>query len=177
MADDNLKHEESRVVDVTTLRLEDLRISRRSLEDEERELSYVRRLLQGRIDIIKAELARRAGHGNDLLSSLPAILADSPSNQRGGSARHVSLDGPVTKHQAAVAAERVANELSQANLCDMSDPQLRTSMGSLVRHEKAVSDARSQIHEKMDGLSAELTRRYREGSAQVDDLLAAARRK
>lgn len=175
MADNNLEGE-PRVVDVTTLRLEDLRISRRSLEDEERELSYVRRLLQGRIDIIKAELARRAGHGNDVLSSLPAILADSPSNQK-GSARHVSLDAPVSKHQTAVAAQRAANELSHANLCDMSDPQLRTSMEGLARHEKAVSRARSQIHQKMDGLSAELTRRYREGSAQVDDLLAAARRK
>jgi len=177
MADDNLEREHSSVIDLTTLRLEDLRVSRRALEDKERELSYVRRLLQGRIDIIKAELARRAGHGSDVLSSLPTILADAPSNSEASSARYVSLDGPVNKHQAAVSAERAANELSQANFCDMSDPQLRTFMANLARHEKAVSHARNEMHERMNGLSTELTRRYREGSAQVDDLLAAARRK
>ncbi len=164
-----------RVIDVTTLRLEELRQSRHSLESEEKELSYVRRLLQGRIDIIKAELARRAGHGNDVLSSLPAILADAPSSFK-SSARHVSLDEPVTKHATAIAAKRAANDLSM-NLADVSDPQLRTMLDNLARHEKAVSKARSQLHKTMDGLNSELTRRYREGSAQVDDLLAAARRK
>jgi len=176
MTDEDVNSPPNRVIDLTTLRLEELRVSRLSLKDEERELSYVRRLLQGRIDIIKAELARRAGHGNDVLASLPAILADSPRSSK-ASARHVSLDGPVGKHHAAIDAQRAANALSQGNLCDMSDPHLRTMMDSFVRHEKAVSSARHQIHQTMDGLSTELTRRYREGSAQVDHLLAAARSK
>jgi len=176
MADDSSRQERPQVIDLTTLRLDELRVSRRSLEDEERELSYVRRLLQGRIDILKAEFARRSGNGDDVLSSLSAILSDSPSASK-GSARHVSLDGPASKHPAAVAAQRAANELSQVNLGDMSEPQLLTSMKNLAAHEKTVSQARSKIHQKMGGLSAELTRRYREGSAQVDDLLAAARRK
>jgi hypothetical protein len=46
----------------------------------------------------------------------------------------------------------------------------------LTDHERIVSDTRAQIHRQIDRLSTELTRRYREGTAQVDDLLAAARR-
>ena len=176
MANDQTSGPPPRVIDLTTLRLEQLRTARRELEDEENELSYVRRLLQGRIDIIRAELSRRAGHGTDVLSSLPAILADAPSTAKGQS-RHVGTDQPARRHATAIKAERAANELSSANLQDLSEPQLRNSLATLQRYERQVSHARAQIHTKMNGMSAELTRRYREGSAQVDDLLAAARRK
>src|SRR4051794_37350137 len=44
----------------------------------ETEVSYARRLLQARIDILNAEIQRRATGGSvaDLLAALPAILAD-----------------------------------------------------------------------------------------------------
>src|SRR5690349_11449417 len=43
--------------DLTLLRLSDLRALRREAQRDEADLSYVRRLLQGRIDILRAELA------------------------------------------------------------------------------------------------------------------------
>ena len=46
-------------IDLTELSLEDLRVARRRAEKDEQDLSYVRRLLHGRIDIIKAEVRRR----------------------------------------------------------------------------------------------------------------------
>lgn len=45
--------------DLTVLRLSELRALRRDAQRDEADLSYVRRLLQGRIDILRAELARR----------------------------------------------------------------------------------------------------------------------
>ena len=45
------------------LDLDELRSRRREAEQEEADLSYVRRMLQGRMDILRAELSRRAGGG------------------------------------------------------------------------------------------------------------------
>lgn len=163
------------LVDLTDLSLDDLRTQRRTAEQEEQELSFVRRLLHGRIDIIKAELRRRAGHGDDLISSLPSILADGPAGGK-PQGRHVSLDDKVEINAAAIAAKHVVNNMAINNLPELSDRQLREALSDLQSHERAVSDARSQVHRKIDRMSAELTKRYREGTAQVDDLLAAARR-
>jgi hypothetical protein len=46
-------------VDITVLSEADLRESLRSLTEEERTVSYRRRILQGRIDLIRAELVGR----------------------------------------------------------------------------------------------------------------------
>src|SRR4051794_20881201 len=45
--------------ELTRLSLPELRILRRDAQRDEADLSYVRRLLQGRIDILRAELGRR----------------------------------------------------------------------------------------------------------------------
>ena len=52
----------------------------------ETELSYVRRLAQARIDIIRAEIDRRAAGGSlgDLIAALPEILADDGAARRSG---------------------------------------------------------------------------------------------
>ena len=47
--------------DLTESSEEELRRRLKSLADEEREVSYRRRVLQGRIDLIRAELVRRGG--------------------------------------------------------------------------------------------------------------------
>ena len=47
--------------DLTDLSEEELRGRLKALADEEREVSYRRRVLQGRIDLIRAELVRRGG--------------------------------------------------------------------------------------------------------------------
>ncbi len=47
--------------DVTDLSEEELRLRLKALSDEERDVSYRRRVLQGRIDLIRSELVRRGG--------------------------------------------------------------------------------------------------------------------
>ena len=65
---------------VGRLGLAELRARREEAEAEEADVSYLRRLLQGRLDILRAELVRRsAGDEQDvagLLAGLPAILSD-----------------------------------------------------------------------------------------------------
>jgi len=47
--------------DLTSISEEELRMRLKKLAEEEREISYRRRVLQGRIDLIRAELVRRGG--------------------------------------------------------------------------------------------------------------------
>jgi hypothetical protein len=47
--------------DLTSISKEDLRARLEELSEEERSISYRRRVIQGRIDLIRAELVRRGG--------------------------------------------------------------------------------------------------------------------
>ena len=65
---------------VDRLGLPELRARREEAEAEEADVSYLRRLLEGRLDILQAELERRSAGGDQdvagLLAGLPKILTD-----------------------------------------------------------------------------------------------------
>ncbi|GAA2606456.1 MULTISPECIES: RsiG family protein [Streptomyces] len=162
--------------DLTALSLPELRALRRDAQREEADLSYVRRLLQGRIDILRAELAGRApttvvatAATGSVVERLSEILADAPARQR-SSARHVTLGTPRSKEGRRLAAEMLG-EVELSDLTARTDVELNAGMGRLVRYEQQVSRRRQRLQRTADGCSAEIARRYREGEAQVDDLL------
>src|SRR3954467_313585 len=66
------------LADLDRRSLDELRDMDQECGEIESELSYVRRLAQARIDIIQAEVDRRASGGSvgDLVESLSKILAD-----------------------------------------------------------------------------------------------------
>lgn len=150
--------------------LPDLRVWRREAQQEEAELSYLRRLLQGRIDILRAELTSRSAPETPLLDRLPEILADGPSQFR-SSARHVTLGTPTSEKYRKLADEMLGDvELSDPGA--RTDDELHAAMALLVRHEQEVSRRRRRLQATVDGCSGEITRRYREGEAHIDDLLS-----
>ncbi|TXR96201.1 ABC transporter substrate-binding protein [Streptomyces sp. col6] len=153
-----------------SLRLTELRALRRDAQRDEADLSYVRRLVQGRIDILRAELARRRDPESPVVDRLSEILADAPSPQR-SSARHVTLSTPRSDEYRRLAAETLA-EVELSDLDARTDEELHTAMGRLVRYEQQVSRRRHRLQRTADGCGAEIARRYRDGEAQVDDLLA-----
>ncbi|MEU2763771.1 MULTISPECIES: ABC transporter substrate-binding protein [unclassified Streptomyces] len=157
------------------LRLPELRTLRRDAQRDEADLSYVRRLVQGRIDILRAELARRRDpeapvEDAAVVSRLSEILADTPSRHR-SSARHVTLTTPRGDEFRQLAAENLA-EVELSDLEARTDEELHTAMGRLVRYEQQVSRRRHELQRTADDCGAEIARRYRDGEAQVDDLLA-----
>ncbi|MFJ2897886.1 ABC transporter substrate-binding protein [Streptomyces sp. NPDC087218] len=152
------------------LRLPELRTLRRESQRDEADLSYVRRLVQGRIDILRAELARRLDPETPVVDRLSEILADPPSRHR-SSARHVTLTTPRSDEYRRLAAETLA-EVELSDLDARTDEELHTAMGRLVRYEEQVSRHRHQLQRTADDCGAEIARRYRDGEAQVDDLLA-----
>lgn len=162
------------------LRLPELRALRRSAQREEADLSYVRRLLQGRIDILRAELNRRSAPGSPgaaedrppaaLVDLLPEILTDGPSGHR-SSARHVTLGTPQGAEYRRLAEETLA-EVGLSDLRARTDEELAGAMVRLVGYEQQVSRQRRELQRTADDCGAEITRRYREGEAHVDDLLS-----
>ncbi|GAA0301784.1 aerial mycelium formation protein [Streptomyces polychromogenes] len=157
-------------VAAAALGLPELRALRRDAQRDEADLSYVRRLLQGRIDILRAELARRTDPEAPVVDRLSEILADAPSS-RSASARHVTLGTPQSEEFRLLAAEMLA-DVELSDLDARTDAELHEAMARLVRFEQQVSRRRQQLQRTADDSSAEITRRYREGEAQVDDLLA-----
>ncbi|WP_217546331.1 aerial mycelium formation protein [Streptomyces sp. GbtcB6] len=156
--------------DLIRLSLPELRVLRRDAQRDEADLSYVRRLLQGRIDILRAELARRSPAGAaSVVDRLPEILTDAPARHR-SSARHVTLGTPHNEEYGRLAADMLA-EVELSDLEARTDTELTAAMGRLVRYEQEVSRRRQRLQRTADDSSGEITRRYREGEAQVDDLL------
>ncbi|WP_405554709.1 aerial mycelium formation protein [Streptomyces sp. NBC_01171] len=161
---------------VAPLSLPELRALRRDAQRDEADLSYVRRLLQGRIDILRAELARRGGErvpapvDGSVVERLSEILADAPARHR-SSARHVTLGTPHSEEYGRLAAEMLA-EVELSDLTARTDAELADAMGRLTRYEQEISHRRQGLQRTADDCGGEIARRYRAGEAQVDDLLA-----
>lgn len=161
--------------DLGALALGALRALRRDAQQEEADLSYLRRMLHGRIDILQAEQRRRAAPDRPVpdapvLDRLSEILTDGPSRVR-SSARHVTLGTPLTERVRQLAEDMLA-EVELSDLDARTDAELDAAMGRLVRNEQQVSRRRQTLQHTVDGCSAEITRRYRAGEAHVDDLLS-----
>jgi hypothetical protein len=154
-----------------TRQLDEVRGLRADAEQEEADLSYIRRLLQGRIDIVRAEAARRESGGSEsLISSLPQILSEDRSPAR-GSGRHVTVEpSRVDEHRRTV--EALVADVGISDVGERSDAELAAALEVLVAEERTISEQRHTVQQVMDACTAEITRRYREGEAEVDGLLS-----
>lgn len=156
--------------DLGGLELDDLRGRRREAEQEEADLSYVRRMLQGRMDILRAELARRAGGGDKIVEHLSAVLADSARSDH-GLGRYLRVEpSRVDEHRRLV--EQIIADVGVSDVEGRSDDDLRAALGRLEDFEHGISEDRRAVQAVMDKLTAEVAARYKSGSATVDDLLA-----
>jgi hypothetical protein len=58
-----------------------------------------------------------------------------------------------------------------AHLAELSDGEVAELVAELGRFEADVSAQRRSLHDRIDSIQAEITRRYRTGEATVDALL------
>ena len=158
--------------DLGSIALSEVRTRRHEAEQEEADLSYVRRLLQGRIDIVRAELGRRTGdERGSLVDHLASILADGPPGEPHGLGRHSTVEpSRVADHRRSV--EQLVSDVGVSDVVNRSDDELAESLTRLTSYEAAVSRNRRRVQEVMDACTAEIARRYQSGEATVDDLLA-----
>ncbi|HET6816764.1 MAG TPA: aerial mycelium formation protein [Mycobacteriales bacterium] len=158
---------------LATLPLERVREMRRDAEQEEVDLSYLRRVLQGRLDILRAELTRRSGDSDgSIVDSLAQILTDDAPSQSAprGLGRHATLEpSRADSHRRHV--EQLIADVDLSNPAAHDDASLQRVLETLEREEHDVSTKRRQVQSVMDACTAEIARRYREGEADVSDLL------
>ena len=149
----------------------ELRAMRDDCGQEEARFSYNRRLLQARIDIISAELERRAGGGTEsLIDALPRILADDSRPAQGiGNARNTPVYEPGEVGRRS--DDRLAADALLTRLPDLTDSELQAELDELREEERRVSELRRTVLGHFDALQTELVRRYRDGG--VDEIVSA----
>jgi hypothetical protein len=160
-------------LDPTLMPLDELRELRSSLQRDDDAISYVRRLAQARLDLVEAEMSRRDAslEPSVVTSELPAILG-SHLTGGGGPARPPRPADDFSHHPLAVELEQLCSRLGAANLPGLDDDELVTLRSELRMFEQSRSRERRELFGRIDSLSAELVRRYREGEADVEGLLA-----
>jgi hypothetical protein len=155
--------------------LDQVRAMRAECQEVETGLSLVRRLVQGHLDIVTIELARRADGGapgdlTDLLKLLPEVLADHTHSSGPGrlpvQMAPVALDPSLEAELSALVGPGLVLDPSA-----IEDDRLAGLVGSLEALEADVSARRRAVFERLDAVQEELARRYRSGDASVDSLL------
>ena len=149
------------------LTLEDLRGRRDECLAEREYLSLLRRLVQGRAEILRAEVDRRGG-GDDapIVERLSTILAAEAQGPSRGEAVKVGLP----EEEMLLARRRVERLVTDAGLSDpgsLDDEQLERAVEVLAEEEHEISRARTSVIDALDRLQDELKRRYREDPTLV----------
>lgn len=157
--------------DIGSLSLTELRSRRDMCEDLNKELSYYRRLLHGRLDLLGFELRRRRGEETrSLIEALPEILADGEEPHREAMPKNLPI-GPPDMGLRQRAVDRALDDDFLTHLPAVEDDDLRQIESDLKDIEETISSQRRAVHNALDVILEELTRRYRDGSASVDELL------
>jgi hypothetical protein len=156
----------------TQASMAEVRRLRRQAEQEEVNLSYTRRLLQGRLDIVRRELQRRAEHdGRSLVDLLPEILSEKGRGPAHGLGRHQTVQ-PHAPEEYESWVNSLTAGIDVSAISSLSDAKLEKAARALADAESGLSERRRGVQQVMDGLAAELGRRYRDGEADVAALLA-----
>src|SRR3954468_15963476 len=153
--------------------LEEVRELRRDAEQEESDMSYVRRLLQGRLDILRAEVSRRIGGTAEeaapgeeseeaFVARLARTLTDSGPRSDQSHARVPHVD-PSRAGENRRRVEQIVADVGFSDLHALSDDDLRAAIERLEAFEEEVSRSRRRVQEVVDACTQEVGRRYKEG--------------
>jgi anti-sigma-K factor RsiG len=157
--------------------MEEIRAMRDECQEAETAVSFLRRVAQGRLDIVHVYLNEDGAEDgavdlNKLVERLPEIIGAGPPRPPGPGRLPASM-GPDLRHadltdgiDAVLDATRIGElpTMDRAKLQDIAD-----QLGAL---EAQISDNRRSLHERIDKLQGEIVDRYKRGDASPDGLLA-----
>jgi hypothetical protein len=151
------------------LSLDDVRDRRDECRAELEYLSLLRRLVQGRAEILKAEVERRRDpqDSGSLVDRLAEILTPDESHV---SSRGAAVQVGVPDDELAIARRRVERLVADAGISDpgsLPDDSLATAVDLLFSEERSVSSDRAQVIAVLEAVQDELKRRYKEDVSQV----------
>lgn len=163
------------VEDIEQITLDELR-GRRSVCDElDSELSYYRRLLHARMDLLAFEMRRRSGEETrTLIEALPDILSDPKSSEAPSHfivPKTLPVDPPAIPMEGRRSIDRVLADDFLTHLPQIDNEELESIQVMLTDAERKVSNQRRAVYEKLEALNSEVARRYRDGLASVSEFL------
>ena len=165
------------LADLGSKSMAEVRTMRDDCREEEPRLSYARRLVQGQLDIVRAERRRRSGDGSEegLVGALTEILADAPTPRADVlTARSTPVFSPDEATYGSREHDTSLEDSAVGRVPDLDDAELDALAERLVAKESHISALRRAVLSHLDALSDELVRRYRDGGADVDEIMAAA---
>jgi hypothetical protein len=142
--------------DLETISDDELRTLIRECEQEEDSISFRRRVLHGRIDILRAEYVARLRSQMDEAGTVPT---HEPAR----------LERPIYEGTGEVPPEHELEPLP--DLSTLTDDDLRTTIHELEREEDDISLRRRFLHGQIDILRAARYQRLRSGSLDVSALV------
>lgn len=163
--------EEGYLGDLASRPIDEVRTMRAECAQEEAVLSYERRLLHGRLDLLRFEVDRRAGkQQGSLVDNLATILADERGPSRGsfpGADPDLESFGEPTRKVSKLLADDTL-----ASLPTLSDDELHERIQILEDAERETSGVRADLLPILDALTDEIGRRYASGEADPSDVLS-----
>ena len=156
--------------DPVDLTLDELRRLRHDLQLDDDAVSYARRIAQARLDLVAAERDRRtSGAATASTDELRAVLS---SHLTGGPARPPRPAEDLSDHPLAVELDEICSRHGLTRLPSLDLDELAALTDAIGTFEADVSARRRALFTRLDALSAELVRRYRDGHADVASLHA-----
>lgn len=155
------------VSELEALDLDELRDRKRMADEVETELSYYRRLLHGRLDLLSFEERRRKGEEQrSLIEALPEVLG---AGESGGSGRSrfptvFAPDLPASRRRQ---IDQILGDDFLTRLPELSDEEIAQIRATLEEAEHDISTQRKAVQQVVDTLHAELLRRYKQGAADL----------
>lgn len=144
------------------LDLSEVRRRRDTAEDVEAQISYYRRLLHGRMDLLDFEQRRRRGdEERSLLEALPDILAKGMILGSEPALRHIETMPPLPSVTGRRLIDKIMDDGVLASLPELADEEITEAIERLREVESQLSDQRRQLHQVIDKLQDEMVSRYR----------------
>lgn len=161
---DDLEHRYSQAptIPVEAAELSELRAERLELREVEQQVSFVRRVVHGRLDMITVTRRSRAGELTEdhLMRTLPEVLVGpSQPSSRPGRGAPVPDPDPVLLAE----ADSIGGGVDIGSLLEAPDAVLEAASKDLAGYERRLSHLRANLHRRLNSLSAEIGRRHASG--------------
>ena len=150
--------------------LDELRRRRSTTEDVESQVSYYRRLLHGRMDLLNFEVRRRSGEEErTLLEALPEILASGMILGSEPNLKYIETMPPIPTKTGRRLIDKIMEDGVLTQLPDLTLEEINEALDRLGEVENELSHQRKQLHGVIDTLQDEIVSRYRsqQGEATV----------
>ena len=144
------------------LDLDELRSRRDTAVDVEAQISYYRRLLHGRMDLLDFEGRRRRGEeSRSIIEALPEILASGLVLGSEPNLKHIETMPPIPSVTGRRLIDKIMDDGILASLPELDDQEIAEAIDRLRDVENQLSSQRHRLHEVIDALQDEIVSRYR----------------